>query len=170
MADTNSNDPRDDDIGTSDPEPDERAASAAQVDAGSNPRNESTQIANEERRRNTSFISALVAIIGAWVAVSALLFEVGTATLWNNVAVGALVFLAAGYNVYRLTNDIPLNTAIATLVAILGIWLVVAPPLLEMAGGIFWSTIASGLLVAGLAGYNAYEAREARSVATETRT
>lgn len=35
-----------------------------------------------------------------------------------------------------------------------------------MANG-FWSTLVSGLLIAGLAGYNAYEAREARSITTE---
>lgn len=39
-----------------------------------------------------------------------------------------------------------------------------------MTGGPFWNTIASGLLVASLAGYNAYEARDARTVATEPET
>ncbi len=158
----------DDDIGADDRiQSDERSTNAAQVDAGGDPRNESTQIANEERRRNTAFVSGIVAVIGAWVALSVLVYDVATASLWNNVAVGAVVFLAAGYNYYRLSNDIPLSTGIATLVALLGLWLIVAAALLEMTMGLFWSTAVSGLLIAGLAGYNAYESREATTVATD---
>lgn len=106
-------------------------------------------------------------MVGAWVALSGLLLE-GTppAALWNNVAVGAAILVAAGYNYARLSGDKQLSVAIAALVALLGIWLVVAAPLLEMDGGAYWSTIASGLLVAGLAGYAAYEGREARAVTT----
>lgn len=158
----------DDDIGADDRiESDERVSSADRGGDG-DPRDESTQIANDERRRNTAFISGVIAVIGIWVALSVLVYDVGTASLWNNVAVGGVVFLAGGYNYYRLSNDIPLSTGIATLVAILGIWLVVAPVLLEMGTGLFWSTVVSGLLIAGLAGYNAYESREARTVATDT--
>ncbi|WP_049921319.1 SPW repeat domain-containing protein [Halopiger djelfimassiliensis] len=137
---------------------------------GPDPRDDSTQIANEERRRKTSYVSVIVAVLGAWVALSTLLFDVGQAGLWNNLSVGALVFVAAGYNYYRVTNDVPLSVGVASLVAVLGIWLIVSAALLELTGGLFWSTLVSGLLVAGLAGYNAYEAREARTVATEPET
>ncbi|MEY7852004.1 hypothetical protein AB7C87_22695 [Natrarchaeobius sp. A-rgal3] len=139
-------------------------------DRGRDPRDDSTRVANEERRRNTSVVSALVAAIGAWVALSVLVFDVGEASLWNNVLVGTVVLLAAGYNVYRLSNDIPLSVGVSTLVAVLGIWLIVSAALLGMLGSLFWSTLVSGLLVAGLSGYNAYEAREARTVATEPDT
>ncbi|MFP8951915.1 hypothetical protein ACLI4Z_02915 [Natrialbaceae archaeon A-arb3/5] len=131
------------------------------------PRDESTQIANEERRRKTSVVSAVIAALGAWVALSVLIFDVGEASLWNNVLVGAIVFVGAGYNFYRISNDVPLSVGVASLVAILGIWLIVSAALLGMLGSLFWSTLASGLLIAGLAGYNAYEAREARTVATD---
>lgn len=134
------------------------------------PGDEGTRIASEERRRKTSFVSAIVAVVGAWVALSVLVYDVGGATLWNNVLVGAVVFAAAGYNYYRLANDIPRSVGVASLVAMLGIWLIISAALFEMIGGMFWSTIVSGLLVAGLAGYNAYEAREARAVATEPET
>lgn len=132
------------------------------------PRDESTAIADEERRRKTSLLSIVIAALGLWVAASPLLFDVAASSLWNNLLVGAVVFLAAGYNFYRLSNDIPLSTGVASLVAVLGIWLIISPALLEMTAGLFWSTLVSGLLIAGLAGYNAYEAREARSVATES--
>ncbi len=131
------------------------------------PRDESTQIASEDRRRKTSIVSGIVSVIGAWIALSVLVYPVPQAALWNNVVVGAAVFLAAGYNYYRLSNDVPLSVGVASLVTLLGIWLIVAAAILAMAGGLFWSTAVSGLLIAVLAGYNAYEAREARAVATE---
>ncbi|ELY67608.1 SPW repeat domain-containing protein [Natrinema versiforme] len=134
---------------------------------GRDPRDESTQVASEERRRKTSVVSLLVAVLGAWVALSVLVFETAAAPLWNNVLVGVVVLAAAGYNYYRVANDVPLSTGIASLIAVLGIWLIVSAALLEMTGGLFWSTLATGLLIAGLAGYNAYEARDARTVATE---
>lgn len=128
---------------------------------------ESTQIASEDRRRNMALVSGIAAIVGAWAALSVLIYDVGEATLWNNVLVGAVVFLAAGYNFYRMQNDIPLSLGVAGLVTLLGIWLIVAAALFGMTGGMFWSTIASGVLIAVLAGYNTYEAREAREVAGE---
>lgn len=151
---------------------------AADIDSGTgvgdgersgrrDPHDESTQVASEERRRNTSVVSLLVAVLGAWVALSVLVFETAAAPLWNNVLVGLVVLAAAGYNYYRVANDVPLSTGIASLIAVLGIWLIVSAALLEMVGGLFWSTLATGLLIAGLAGYNAYEARDARTVATE---
>ena len=131
------------------------------------PRDETTQVANEERRRKVSFISGIVAVLGLWVAVSVLLFDVGQATVVNNVLVGVAVLLAAGYNYRRLSNDVPLHVGVGSLLTILGVWLVVATLVFEMVGMVFWSTLASGLLIAGLAGYNAYEARAAEAAVTD---
>ncbi|WP_254761602.1 SPW repeat domain-containing protein [Natrinema marinum] len=178
-------DPNDDDRRTSGDsgadtgdEPIERTESASadadsgtgygdRLDAGRDHRDESARVANEERRRKASTLGLVVAALGAWVALSVLVFGTAAAPLWNNVLVGLVVAAAAGYNYYRLTNDIPLSAAIASLVAILGVWLIVSSALFGMTGGLFWSTITSGLLIAGIAGFNAYEAREARTVATE---
>ena len=144
-------------------------------DPGRDRRDDSTQIANEERRRKISVFSGIIAVIGAWVALSVvLLYDVSGAEFWNNVLVGGVVFAAAAYNYYRLANDIPLSVGVSGLVALLGIWLIVSPALLGMGTGEglidspFWSTLGSGLLIAALAGYNAYDAREARSVATDS--
>ncbi|MCU4739856.1 hypothetical protein OB955_09975 [Halobacteria archaeon AArc-m2/3/4] len=136
-------------------------------DPDRDPRDDSNRIANEERRRNTPVVSGIITAIGAWVALSVLVLEVGEASLWNNVLVGAVIFLAAGYNYYRLNNDVPLSIGVASLVTVLGIWLIVATALIGMVGALFWSTAVSGLLVALLAGYNAYEAREARAVMSD---
>ncbi|ELY47245.1 SPW repeat domain-containing protein [Natronorubrum sulfidifaciens] len=149
---------------------------AADVDAGTSaddlpdrqePR-DGAAIADEERRRKAPVFSALIAALGVWVAVSALLVDIAAALLWNNLLVGSAVFIAAGYNVYQLSNDVPLSTGVASLVAVLGIWLIISPALLEMVDLLFWSTLISGLLIAGFAGYNAYNARGARRVVAES--
>lgn len=159
------------------PSDDADTITAADVDSGTgvgdrpdrrDPRDESTAIADEERRRKTSVLSIVIAALGVWAAVSVLAFDTGAAALWNNLLAGAFVAIAAGYNFYRLSNDIPLSIGVASLVAILGIWLIISPALLEMTGMLFWSTLGAGLLIAALAGYNAYEARGARRVATES--
>ncbi|MFC6717322.1 SPW repeat protein [Natrialbaceae archaeon GCM10025810] len=147
---------------------DEEGSPGAAVPEGRDPRDESTQIASEERRRSTSFVSGIVAVIGAWVAASPFLFDVAAAPFWNDVLVGAVIFCAGAYNYYRLANDIPLSVGVSSLAALLGLWLLVAAPLFGMSTGPFWSTIASGLLVTVLAGYDAYEARQARSVTSDS--
>ncbi|WP_394295571.1 SPW repeat domain-containing protein [Natrialba magadii] len=131
------------------------------------PRDQSTQIVSEERRRNISLISAVVAVLGLWVAASLLIYDATEAAFWNNVLVGAVIFVAGAYNYYRLATDVPLSVGVATLAAVLGIWLIISAALFEMLGGLFWSTLATGLLIAALSGYNAYEAREAQLVTGE---
>lgn len=121
----------------------------------------------EQRRRITEVVTGFVAVLGAWVAVSVLLYEIGETALWNNVMVGALVAAGAGYDYYRQANDTPTSFAVTGLVAVLGLWLVASAGVFELTGGAFLVTTASGLLVAALSGYNAYEAREARSATTE---
>lgn len=144
--------------------------SADHTNSDRDPLDEPDQIANEERRRNTAFVSGLVAVLGAWVALSVLVYDVSQAAFWNNVAAGGVVFLAGGYNYYRQYNGVPLSVAVAALVAILGVWLVVAAAAFALTTGAFWSTLVSGVLIAGLAGYNAYESREARAVAADPGT
>lgn len=120
-----------------------------------------------DERRPAGFAS-IVAVIGLWVALSVFVYDVGTAAVWNNVAVGLTVFLAGGYNYYRLSNGIPRNTGIAALVAALGLWLLVGATLLELTGGSYWSTAGSGLVVTCLSGYDAYESREARAIVSDS--
>lgn len=122
-------------------------------------------------RRLTRVASGVAALLGAWVAVSAVVYGTGDAALWNNVLVGAAVFLGAGYNYYRRLTDHPSSPGVAGLVALLGIWLILAAAVLGLAGGAAWSTAISGLLVAVLSGYALYEARESpTSVAGEAGT
>lgn len=90
MSNANSDDPED----RTPTEVESGTGAGDRDDRGRDPRNESTQISNEERRRHTPFISAIVAALGAWVALSVLLYDFAAAELWNNVLVGAVVFVA----------------------------------------------------------------------------
>lgn len=150
--------------------PEETGAETTDLDPDRDPRDDPDQIVGGNRRRNTAIVSGVIAVFGAWIALSVIIYDVAQATLWNNVVVGVAVFLAAGYNYYRQYNDVPLSVGVASLVALLGIWLVVAAAFFDMIAGAFWSTLVTGLLIAGLAGYNVYEGREARAVATEPDT
>ena len=119
-------------------------------------------------RRNTAIVSGIVAVLGLWIVLSSFVYDVGTSIVWNNVVVGAVVFLVAGYNYYRQTADVPIAVAGAAFVALLGLWLVVSAPVFDMPTDVFWSTLVTGAVIAVLAGYNAYSGREARPIAAET--
>lgn len=115
------------------------------------------------RRRIGRITSGIAALLGAWVALSALVYGMDAAALWNNVLVGAVIFLGAGYEYYRGLTASPPSLGAAGLIALLGIWLIVAVAVLGLSGGAAWSTAISGLLVAALAGYTLYEARGERA-------
>ena len=106
------------------------------------------------------WLSGIVALVGAWIAASPFVYGAGAAALWNNVAVGVAILLLAGYNFYRVTDGLAPNVGGSSLVALLGVWSVVAPMLLPFASEpLAWSTMASGAAIAVLSGYHAYETR-----------
>lgn len=102
-------------------------------------------------------LSGIASLIGLWIVASPFVLESTATATWNNVIAGAAIFLLAGYNVYRMTNDWYANVAVASLVALMGLWALASPFLLEMGSdALLWSTAISGLVVAALAAYNAY--------------
>ena len=112
------------------------------------------------------WLSGVVALVGAWIAASPFVYGAGAAALWNNVAVGVAILLVAGYNFYRTTGGLAPNVGGSSLVALLGVWSVVAPMLLPYASEpLAWSTMASGAAVAVLSGYHAYETRRTGAAA-----
>ncbi|PSQ25915.1 hypothetical protein BRD03_12610 [Halobacteriales archaeon QS_9_68_17] len=83
---------------------------------------------------------------------------------WNDVIVGATMFLVAGYDFYRMSKGLNVSGA-AGLVTLLGVWLVVAPFAVFDMGteGLLWSTAASGLIAASTGAYKGRRpARERR--------
>lgn len=124
-----------------------------------------TGTANQEGIMWTSGIASLV---GAWIAVSALVLGgMGDASVTNNLAVGIVVFLVAGYNFYRLYTDHPSSTAAMGLVLLLGVWMLVFPFAVETTGAAFWSDVASGVVVLLIGLYGAYTGRSGAERAAE---
>ncbi|USZ67297.1 SPW repeat protein [Halorussus salilacus] len=111
---------------------------------------------------NTGWISAVIALLGGWLVVSAFLFEPPAANFWNDIIVGAAIGIIAGYNAIRTDDYEPVSTGAASLVALLGLWMVVAPFVFEVVtDAALWSDVATGALVAALGAYNAYQSRSA---------
>lgn len=126
----------------------------------------------------SKLLAGLASLIGAWIAVSPFVYgdlAGGTqldAAGWNNVIVGAAIFLVAGYNFYRLSKDMNVSEAAAGLTLLLGLWMVVSPFAVFALGtaGLFWSTVVSGLIAGAIGAYNAYKGRKARDAGTAVRT
>lgn len=119
---------------------------------------------------NSGWISAVVALLGGWLVASAFVYgdAISAANFWNNIIVGAAIGVIAGYNALKTDDYETINTGAASLVALLGVWMVVAPFVFDAVNdAVFWSDVVTGALVAVLAGYNAYYAR---SVDRRTRT
>lgn len=116
------------------------------------------------------WLSGLVSLIGLWIAASPFVYEVAQSITWNNVLVGAAIFLLAGYNYYRIADGYRTNTGVMSLVLLLGLWTIAAPYVLEAAMGneiamdglevaadaLVWSNVVSGALTAALSAYIAY--------------
>lgn len=114
------------------------------------------------------WVSGLVGLLGLWLVVAALLFTLVTTNFWNFVIVGVLLMAIGGYNYFRRSGEEFGSVAAAAFAALLGIWLVVSPWLVDTQfSGTeivtefgFWNAIVVGALVLILGGYSAYEARD----------
>lgn len=129
-------------------------------------------------RERGKWASAFVALLGLWLIVAALLFEMFAANFWNHVIVGVLAIVLGGYNFMRRSNERYGSVAAAAFVALLGLWLIVSPWLVDtdLAGTDvvteigFWNPIIVGVLMLLLGVYSAYEATETGTPASaETR-
>lgn len=123
-------------------------------------------------------VSAVIALLGLWMVLQAIVFDVVATQFWNDVAVGGLLFAAGAYNYHRRSNEEIGNVAVAAVAALLGLWLVAAPFMFGADAGLtettndlaFWNDIVVGLLAFALGTYSAYEAREDRQDAKARRT
>jgi len=127
--------------------------------------------------QGAKLLAGLASLFGAWIALSPFVYgDVAdgislAAAGWNNVIVGTAIFLVAGANFYRLSKERNVSRAAAGLVALLGLWLLIAPFItFTMGTGMFWSTVVSGLIVAAIGAYNAYKGSQAADRQTTMRT
>lgn len=106
------------------------------------------------------WVSGVVSLVGLWIAVSPFLYETAQMSKWNNAVTGGAICLLAGYGFYRMSTGGWPDVGTTSLASLLGLWAVAAPLLLAYGNdALVWSTIASGIAVAILSGYSAYESR-----------
>lgn len=121
------------------------------------------------------WISAIIAVLGAWMIVQVVLFDIAVTQFWNDVLVGVLLLAVGGYNYYRRMNEEMGSVAAAAVAALLGLWLLAAPFVIGPDAGVtettnafaFWNDIVVGLLALVLGAYSAYEARGDRREARQ---
>lgn len=91
-------------------------------------------------------ISMLNILVGVWLVISPYFLNAAddVVVLWNNTVTGLLIGLFA-----LLRAILPARASgLSWLNAVLGAWMIVAPfALLYATGGIFWSTLLSGIAV-----------------------
>ncbi|QLK26560.1 SPW repeat protein [Natrinema zhouii] len=115
-------------------------------------------------------LSAIVGLLGLALIAQALVLELVATQFWNDIFVGATLLVAGGYNYYRRSNEEFGSIGVASLVALLGLWLVASPFLLGSGSGIaetasdlgIWTDIIVGLLAFGIGSYSAYVIRDRR--------
>ena len=124
---------------------------------------EAERTTETDRRGNTlntdtmKWVSAIVALAGLGLVAYPFMFEATEAAFWNDILVGAAIFLLAGYNFVRLSKDRLGSVGVASLAALLGLWALISPAVIEMGSTELAATTAGGgLIAAALAAYNAY--------------
>ncbi|MFB6171886.1 MAG: SPW repeat protein [Haloarculaceae archaeon] len=116
------------------------------------------------------WIGGISALFGAWVFVSAFVFGMAGAHYWNDLIVGAAIFILAGYSATQASTSTTGNAWASGLAALLGLWTIATPFVYGAATASMWSGVVSGIVVAVLSGYNAYAAWESTGSSTATTT
>ncbi|WP_232703095.1 SPW repeat domain-containing protein [Halobacterium wangiae] len=112
-------------------------------------------------------LSGATALLGAWILASAFVYELGDSHYLNNIVVGAAIAALGAYALWRAVTRDDRRYALG-LAALLGLWMIAVPFVLDAATAPSWSDIVSGLLVFALAGYDAYRSgRRAPTTRTE---
>jgi peptidoglycan/LPS O-acetylase OafA/YrhL len=106
-----------------------------------------------------TWIGALVGLIGLWLIIGPpFLFEAPFADFWSDLIVGFVLLSLAVYT-YARRESAPSQWAMGA-AAIFGGWVIVGAFLWGTNTILFWNDVLAGGIVAVLAGYSAYEARE----------
>ncbi|WP_339103483.1 hypothetical protein [Haloterrigena salinisoli] len=95
-------------------------------------------------------------ILGCWLIAAPFVFGAPPVSRWNDVIVGTLVLLAVGYTHLGTDDRRPPSATGATVVALLGLWLLLAPFALGLEGLPLWNDVVTGTVVTSFGGYDAY--------------
>lgn len=122
------------------------------------------------------WISMLIALLGLWLLAEAIVLDVGDANFWNDVIIGAALVVLGGYNYYRRSDERFGSVSVGAFVALLGLWLLAAPFVLDPEGAAamdaipFWNDVIVGMLALVLGAYSAYEASRDTTAQAPART
>ncbi|MFC7194107.1 hypothetical protein ACFQL4_04645 [Halosimplex aquaticum] len=113
---------------------------------------------------------ALIALLGGWMIMQALVLDLVASQFYNDVIIGIALLALGGYNYYRRADEKFTSIAAASLAALLKLWLIAAPFMFSADGGAtetgndfgFWDDILVGLAAAILGVYSAFKARDHR--------
>lgn len=114
------------------------------------------------------WLGGLSALLGAWIVAVPFVYEIeAEAVFWNHIIVGAAILVFSGYNAVTADETDSGSPWAAGLSALLGLWMIASPFVFGMdVDAVYWNDIVAGVLVAGIAGYNAYQTRRERRVTT----
>lgn len=115
-----------------------------------------------------TWLSVMLLVLGLWLLSRPLWFGFDGLWGWSDVVVGLLLVVLAGYNVRRRIGGETGNDDVATLVVVLGLYLIVTPFVFGQNTGLFGqpntyalvNNLVVGLLVLFLGAASAYEARD----------
>lgn len=119
------------------------------------------------------WLSAVVGVLGVALVVASLRFDLAPAQVWNAAAVGAALLAAGAYNYYRRSNGEFGSAGVATLAALLGLWLAAGPFLIGPDAGLgsaadgigVWTVVIVGVAAFATSAYSAYAIRARRRAA-----
>jgi hypothetical protein len=106
----------------------------------------------------TKWFAGFNTLLGLWLIAAPFVFNVPSTAMWNAVAVGGAIAVLGGYTYYLTTRDDEVNTTVAGLNVLLGLWVTAAPFVFNPGTSALWNDVLVGVLVAISAGHNAYEA------------
>ncbi len=122
------------------------------------------------RNERGTRLSAAIVLVGLAVLGQTFVLELAAGQFWNDAFVGTTLLVAGAYNYARRANANFGSAGVATLAALVGLWLVAAPFLLGTGSGVAdtanelgrWTDIVAGLLAVGLGSYSAVRIRNRR--------
>lgn len=95
-------------------------------------------------------------LLGLWLLTASFTFGAPGIAQWNDVLVGCVILVVAGYNYFRERMQGILSRRAAAVNGLLGVWLLVAPFMYEISDILLWNDIIVGVGVTSLAMYNIY--------------
>ena len=118
----------------------------------------------------TKSITVLTGALGIWLMAFPFIAGSPSPHTWNDVVVGGMIATLAGYNYSRERIQGGPSKGISGILVLLGGWLLFAPFVTGVTGGLLGNDVAVGVLVTAFAGYNVYVAPSEEQAVTQNPT